>query len=107
MINVSEGISYNENTGKFITNIDGTDYTIGNMSLNFPSTLTSSNLYTKGDTGYTSPAKIHQDRPFSCWKPNPFNIKDINVIVPGKVMVVTFEDNRQENWYAKKEIILA
>lgn len=103
MINVSEGISYNENTGKFITNIDGTDYTIGDMSLNFPSTLTSSNLYTKGDTGYTSPAKIHQDHPLFCWKPDPFNIKDINVIVPGKVMVVTFEDGRQEKLVCQED----
>ena len=97
MINISEGISYNANTGKFTANIGGETYEIGDVpSPNFPSALTSSNLYTKDDAAYASPAKIHQAHPFSCWNPNPLYIKDINVIVPGKVMVVTFDDDRQE-----------
>lgn len=107
MINVSEVTSYNANTGEFTANIYGTDYTIGNVSdsLAIPSSaLASSNLYIKKDgAAYTSPAKFHQDHPFSCWELNPFNIKDINVIVPGKVMVVTFEDNRQEKLVCQEE----
>lgn len=104
MINISEGISYNTNTGKIISNIGGTTYEIGDVpSPNFPSALASSNLYIKDDAAYTSPAKIHQDHPFSCWNPNSFNIKDINVIVPGKVMVVTFNDDKQEKLVCQKE----
>ena len=104
MINISEGISYNANTGKFTANIGGETYEIGDVpSLNFPSALTSSNLYTKDDAAYASPAKIHQAHPFSCWNPNPLYIKDINVIVPGKVMVVTFNDDKQEKLVCQKE----
>lgn len=104
MINISDGISYNANTGKTTANISMTTCEIGDVSSpNFPSALASSNLYTKDDAAYASPAKIHQDHPFSCWNPNSFNIKDINVIVPGKVMVVTFNDGSQEKLVCQKE----
>lgn len=43
--------------------------------------------------------------PFKCatYKPISNTIKDINVIVPGKVMVVTFEDDRQEKLICQDE----
>ena len=66
MINISDGISYNANTGKTTANIGMTTCEIGDVSSpNFPSALASSNLYTKDDAAYASPAKIHQDHPFS------------------------------------------
>ena len=93
MINISEGISYNANTGEFAANIGGMTYTIGDI----PSSIIGYTAHVDANVLKNTAMTIAIEKPLSDI------IKDIDVIVPGKVMVVTFNDDRQEKLVCQKE----
>ena len=89
---------YNANTGTFITG------TVTNKIGN-----TSSSLWVDDNisriAGYAThvDANVLKGTTITIEKPLSDIIKDIDVIVPGKVMVVTFNDDKQEKLICQKE----
>ena len=114
MIQISENAYFNETTGNITVNMNGsgsyvnvdsnagiTTY-VGTSVVNGAISATATNMKKENNDSLQF---VNHFSPFKCatYKPISDTIKDINVIVPGKVMVVTFEDDRQEKLICQDE----
>lgn len=114
MIQISENAYFNETTGNITVNMNGSGSYV-NVDSNAGITTCVGTSVVGGAISATTTnmKKENNDSlqfanhfpPFKCatYKPISNTIKDINVIVPGKVMVVTFEDDRQEKLICQDE----
>lgn len=92
---------YNANTGTFI--VGTATNKIGNTS---SSPWVGDNISRIAGYATHVNANVLNGTTITIEKPLSDIIKDIDVIVPGKVMVVTFNDDKQEKLVCQKRIIL-
>ena len=114
MIQISENAYFNETTGNITVNMNGSGSYVNVDSNTGITTCVGTSVVGGAISATTTNMKkenndslqfVNHFPPFKCatYKPISNTIKDINVIVPGKVMVVTFEDDRQEKLICQDE----
>lgn len=114
MIQISENAFFNETTGNITVNMNGSGSYVNVDSNAGITTCVGTSVVSGAISATTTNMKkenndslqfVNHFPPFKCatYKSISNTIKDINIIVPGKVMVVTFNDDKQEKLVCQKE----